>query len=220
MLMPIDTVKLAISLDEVLWLWARTPRLQQIAPLLPITEEWFRRFKAEWGLPRSIVEHGNPEAVNVINQSIVAGVFVDGHLNAIDHLSDSLVNAGLSPRNRNQRSLSSKIGFYTNSEHYIPFDTYSRKGLSRLRIENHLVGNPGLDNYETFINCFNEMYESYRDEIDEIYGALHIYQKIQYIGLNPVTSIDTQRFRRKVFDNYLMWIGGIDPYCDRLQNGN
>ena len=205
---------MARSIDDVAWLWLRTPRLQIIDTTKTIDEKWFRSFKKEWKLPRSIKKKGNAKAVCIINEMIKKKAFECGNPDRVSELSLQLVKHKITYKGNQQLSLASKIAFYVNSEHYLPFDKYSRKGLSKLRRSLKQVGDIGFTDYVTYIKSFNEMYLHLKHEIKTACEWTWVEPKIAQIGLDPETSIRTERFRRKILDNYLMWLGGIDPYCD------
>jgi hypothetical protein len=102
--------------------------------------------------------------------------------------------------------LVSKIGFFLKPNTLVPYDAFSRRGLKTIRRKLG-VSRSKIESYSDYLNEFNAEFKLARLEIRN--GLTEPWVRALAKKLKcPIEVLKSEPMQRKVFDYYLMEIGG------------
>lgn len=222
--MPMNTEFLTKSIVETIWLWKAESRLSEVDTLGRIDGnyfgfdlDWFKKFRLEWQLSRALrkspetdIDYYNISAVKLLNSEIQAGTFAENNPVNISAVSRKLIDANLTPLNKHQQSMVSKIAFFSNPNYYVPMDRLSKLGIwsvtnGHADLENIPRGN--LDNYTTYMERFINLFDLFA--MNEILTECERNWVVELMNRNSMQAewAVEPRFLKKAFDTYLMQVG-------------
>lgn len=176
---------------------------------------WFKAFVADWAVARTIRSGCLDEVRTYLDVEFRAALKSGDPGEAVDRAAEHLQRKGWSLQNRKDGgarlpiSLVSKIGFLLDPDRIVPFDSFAREGLKRLqgRERNGGQGTVQGKKYTRYLATFEASYVEFRQIIDEESTRSWVRSLAQRIGFESDWLV-SPRFRRKVFDNFLMQLGG------------
>ena len=166
------------------------------------------------GIERERPEHQggiNQCAIDLFNTEVRNGAFETKNPNIVLRASHKIIENELSPNDRHQQSMVSKIAFFANPNYYLPMDMFSKRGIWLLTKQHNdlsRVSLSTLDNYSNYLRHFDKIFElSARAEILEECNRNWVKELMErnYMQVNWAHKT---RFLRKAFDTYLMLKGG------------
>ena len=174
-----------------------------------LDRKWFKWFVGAWSVARTVkrkkIESVRRYFDNDFRQKIAAGYGAT----AVDDAAQFIQRRRWSPRKRKPLSLVAKIGFFLDRNEIVPYDRYSLRGLNKLRGtrgtggEGHCKGKT----YREYLAAFDAKYADMEEKIVVALSARWVIAVASRIGCSR-KALDSRRMKRKVFDNYLMQIGG------------
>ena len=204
----LDAKILSLAVAQALEMWIHVgyePFLQKAQPG-QLTDKWFRCFLGQWKVARTI-RRGRRESVRrYLDVEFRQAVFQRGWSNAVDEAATHIQNQKWSASEGRPLSLVSKVGFFLRPSNLVPKDKYALKGLNTMRCEN---GRPKLNNppYCDYLKAFDEQYATVERQLADALKKRRAVAFARKLGC-PAAALKTRALRRKVFDNYLMGVGG------------
>ena len=209
---------LALAIVDALNLWAHPKYVHFLQEEKPgkLDEEWFKWFAGEWSVARTIRTEKRRFIVRYLDYEFRKGIASDRSGAEVDRAAGYLQSKKWTSQTRKDGSSSlplslvSKIGFFFDPDNLIPYDSFARRGLNKLRGTTRQGGEGHFKDgmsYCKYLKMFNEKFilarTSIAHELDEEWvGAL-----AKKLDCHP-KYLSMIRFQRKVFDNYLVHFGG------------
>lgn len=215
----IDNKALSLAIIDALSLWSHPKYERFLHDIVPgkLDDDWFKWFIGEWNVARTIKAEKQKSVMHYLDTKFREEILEGKGGPAVDQAAKYIRDMRWTSRKRKDGSAStpvslvSKVGFFFNPDNLIPYDSFARKGLNRLRGskkeggEGHYRGN----NYSEYLAIFNEKFSYTKNSIiaaiDEAWApalARKLGCELKYLKM--------VRMQRKVFDNYLVHIGGKD----------
>jgi hypothetical protein len=191
-----------------LWADARYPEFLRTKRLEPIPQEWFDWFLGEWRIARTVKVRTRKALLRYLN-----GRF--RHAIDKDNTGRKVTTAAKEIRDRRWTnggvpiSLVSKVAFIFHPARFAPLDSYGRIGINRLRGSQSAggEGHAKFRTYEEYLADFNRFFRRYEEQITKELGNSWTISLAKRLNCPP-RALRTRAFRRKVFDNVLMGLGG------------
>lgn len=212
----LDDRKLAQAIVQALQMWSH-PRYQDFLIGVPpehLDPVWFDWFGGQWSVFRNVKKEEIPAVREYLDekfrQALQQGCgadAVDAAAAEIKELQWTTIN-GKGAENSLPISLVSKIGFFFCPDRLVPKDTFAVKGLNKLR---GLSCKPALNgpSYREFFAAFNEQYSQKEPELRAAMSEQWVKDLAGKLKC-PASALTTTAMQRKLFDNYLMQVGGFE----------
>lgn len=222
----IDKRKLALAVIQAMQTWSdehNKPFLQCGEPgelTKEKFEEWFDWFVVAWGVARTIKKENRDEVRNYLYQTFRAELRDGGGAKTVDAAALHIKSSGWSSLVGKSRkrslpiSLVSKVAFFLCPTKFVPYDQKARDGLNSLRGDDKCLSERS---YVEYMGAFERQYSRFEAELNSALKEQWVAELANKLGC-PTKALTTLAMRRKLFDDYLMHIGGYREY--RPQDGN
>lgn len=207
---------ISLAIVSALKMWSDSqysPFLQAVPSYTTMDKEWFEKFIGDWSVARTISKDRQEEVRKLLNTNFRSYLIRDS-AKAVDLVTNEIAAKGWSHQSRDEKwsepiSLVSKVAFFFVPENFVPMDRYSRLGVNKLRGKKKDGGQGHLNSklYECYLGEFENWFSAYEVQINgELKGAW-VKELAKNLDCEPA-ELDRRAFRRKVFDNMLMQLGG------------
>jgi len=215
----LDNRALALAIIDALNLWSHPRYRSFLHDVVPgkLDDNWFKWFIGEWSVARTIKADKQKLIVEYLNTKFRQDLIDGKGGSAVDQAAKYIRDMKWTSQKRKDGtasspiSLVSKIGFFLNPDYLIPYDSYARMGLNK-----HLVskkeGGDGTfrgKNYSEYLAIFNRKFELAKKSIVTGLDEKWVTELANKLSCE-LKYLKMIRMQRKVFDNYLVHVGGKD----------
>ncbi len=212
-----DAIEIACSIIDALELWIDKRYAGFLRDPQPasITKEWFEWFQGEWRVARTIKGDSKEAVRKYLDANFRQSLTNSDSGEVVDEAAIFIQRQRWSSAQRKDgaasvpRSLVSKVGFILSPLKIVPYDSFARGGLNVLRGtkknrgKGHLKGTSYAEYLKAFDVEFQDLQPVIRSELEKPWST-ELFQRLRC----PASVAKSEKFHRKVFDNYLMRIGG------------
>lgn len=177
-----------------------------------INQKWFDYFQKDWKVGRTIKARKKEIVREYFRTCFRQALNRKPNPRIIDEATD-LFQAnkwGSKAKGKGSRPISiiSKVGFFLQPDILVPRDRYALQGLKNLGLA------PG-ETYVEYLRAFNTNLQKHAAEIKAALASDWVTGLAHSLGC-PIGQLRSRAFKRKVFDNYLMHLGGFKGQKSRI----
>jgi hypothetical protein len=174
--------------------------------------DWFKWFVNDWRVERTIKEGKRNFVRRYLDGNFRIRLAGGLEGSAVEKVAQIIKEKGWgakeSKNGNGPQSLVSKIGFFLKPETLVPMDRFAREGLKKLRKRRRLPSLK-LDRYSEYLEAFNTEFKFAKNQICHASSESWVTALSKKLGCHDIKAArKSPAFQRKIFDTYLMEIGG------------
>jgi hypothetical protein len=194
---------LALAVVNAIRFWTEDQYKGRLPTREPFDADWFDAFLAEWRVARSTYKIHREQVLDYFNGPFRDAIAQDNDGAAITKAAEEIAGKGWTPLNGVPVSLASKLAFFLRPERFVPRDQFSVKGLLQLTRRK----DASKKEYEVYLAEFDLALAEHGATVTAALTSDWV-KTLAHEMRCPGTVLRSNAFRRKVFDNVLMSIGG------------
>jgi hypothetical protein len=203
---------LTLAILKTLTMWSDPKYPQFLRQNKPgsLDKDWFEWFVGDWRVARTIkegkLEHVRRYLDRKFRQKLAKGDGASHVDRAARDIKKKCWSAGKDGKASLPLSLVSKIGFFLKPNTLVPYDTFARRGLKKLQ-RRRGVSRSKIESYGDYLHAFDAEFALVQGEIRDALTQPWVTAVAKRLEC-PIEKLQSPSLKRKIFDDYLMEIGG------------